>query len=470
LGDGRKHDIAENGWLSSMVRKVVVVGMGYVGIPVAALFADVPGFTVVGVQRRSKRSGWKIEWLNEGKNPIGGDEPGLSDLVARVVKKGTFKVVDDISTCKDAEAVLIDVQTPTDARRVPNYDSLREVSAEIGKCLKHGTLVIVESTVAPGTTENLVKPILEKASGLKAGKDFCLAFCYERVMVGRLIKNIVDLPRVVGGINGASTERAMELYSHIVKAKLCPTDILTAEVAKVVENTYRDVNIAFANEMALVCESLGVDVFKVRELVNTLPNDPKNPASNPVRNMHFPGAGTGGHCLPKDPWLLKYGLDTYGKFKFFPKIIVDSRETNDFMPVHVVDLVEEALAEHGKKLKGEKVAFLGVAFLENSDDTSNTPSATIYAELKKRGAKPVLHDPIVRDFDLPFTSDLDEVLTSADAVVLSTKHKVYLNLNLGEMRRKLATPVLVDGRNAFTMEAATKAGLTYRGVGKGKHG
>jgi UDP-N-acetyl-D-mannosaminuronic acid dehydrogenase len=453
-----------------MVRKVVVVGMGYVGIPVAALFADVPGFTVVGVQRRSKRSGWKIDWLNEGKNPIGGDEPGLSDLIARVVKKGTFKVVDDISTCKDAEVVLIDVQTPTDANRVPNYDSLREVSVEVGKRLKRGTLVVVESTVAPGTTENLVKPILEKASGLKAGKDFCLAFCYERVMVGRLIKNIVDLPRVVGGINGESTERAMELYGHIVKAKLCPTDVLTAEVAKVVENTYRDVNIAFANEMALVCESLGVDVFKVRELVNTLPNDPKNPASNPVRNMHFPGAGTGGHCLPKDPWLLKYGLDTYGKFKFLPKIIVDSRETNDFMPVHVVDLVEDALAEHGKKLKGAKVAILGVAFLENSDDTRNTPSATIYAELKKRGAKPVLHDPIVRDFDLPFTRDLDEVLTSADAVVLSTKHKVYLSLDLGEMRRKLATPVLVDGRNAFTMEAATMVGLTYRGVGKGKRG
>jgi UDP-N-acetyl-D-mannosaminuronic acid dehydrogenase len=424
----------------------------------------------VGVQRRSKRSGWKIDWLNEGKNPIGGDEPGLSDLIARVVKKGTFKVVDDISTCKDAEVVLIDVQTPTDANRVPNYDSLREVSVEVGKRLKRGTLVVVESTVAPGTTENLVKPILEKASGLKAGKDFCLAFCYERVMVGRLIKNIVDLPRVVGGINGESTERAMELYGHIVKAKLCPTDVLTAEVAKVVENTYRDVNIAFANEMALVCESLGVDVFKVRELVNTLPNDPKNPASNPVRNMHFPGAGTGGHCLPKDPWLLKYGLDTYGKFKFLPKIIVDSRETNDFMPVHVVDLVEDALAEHGKKLKGAKVAILGVAFLENSDDTRNTPSATIYAELKKRGAKPVLHDPIVRDFDLPFTRDLDEVLTSADAVVLSTKHKVYLSLDLGEMRRKLATPVLVDGRNAFTMEAATMVGLTYRGVGKGKRG
>jgi UDP-N-acetyl-D-mannosaminuronic acid dehydrogenase len=450
-----------------MVRKVVVVGMGYVGIPVAALFADVPGFAVVGVQRRSKRSGWKIDWLNEGRNPIGGDEPGLSELISRVVKKGRFKVVEEISMCKDAEAVLIDVQTPTDANRVPDFEALREVSAEVGKYIQPGTLVVVESTVAPGTTENVVKPILEKASRMRAGKDFCLAFCYERVMVSRLIRNIVELPRIVGGFDQESTKRAMELYGHIVKAKLCPTDILTAEVAKVVENTYRDVNIAFANEVALICESLGVDVFKVRELVNTLPNDPTNPASNPARNMHFPGAGTGGHCLPKDPWLLKYGLDTYGRFKFFPRIIVDSRERNDEMPRHVVALVEDALAEHGKKLEGTKVVILGVAFLENSDDTRNTPSATMFKELEKQGARPVLHDPIVRDFYLPFTNDLDKALEGADAVVLSTKHKEYLELDLRKLREKLTTPVLVDGRNAFTQEEANRAGLTYRGVGKG---
>lgn len=452
-----------------MVRKIVVVGMGYVGIPVAALFADAPGFTVIGVQRRSKRSGWKIGWLNEGKNPIGGDEPGLSELIARVAKKGTFRVVDDISTCKDAEAVLIDVQTPTDVDKKPNYDSLKEVSETVGKLMSPETLVVVESTVAPGTTDNIVKPILEKSSGMKAGKGFYLAFCYERVMVGRLIKNMVGLPRIVGGVEEESTKRAMELYSHIVKAELLPADALTAEVTKVVENTYRDVNIAFANEVALICESLGVDAFKVRELVNTLPNDPTNPASNPVRIMHYPGAGVGGHCLPKDGWLLKYGLDTFGKFKFFPKLIVNTREVNDFMPVHVADLVEDALAEHGKTLKGAKVAVLGVAFLENCDDTRNTPSASIYGELKKRGAKPVLHDPIVRDFDLPFTKNLDEALQNADAVVLSTKHKEYLRLNLSELKSKLATPVLVDGRNAFNASDATKAGLTYRGVGKGAH-
>ena len=451
-----------------MLRKMVVVGMGYAGIPVAALFADVPGFTVIGVQRRSKRSGWKIDWLNKGKNPIGGDEPGLSELVARVVKKRTLKVVDDISTCKDAEVVLIDVQTPTDANRTPSYDSLKEVSENVGKYMKPKTLVVVESTVAPGTTDNIVKPMLEKSSHMKAGKDFYLAFCYERVMVGRLIKNMVELPRIVGGVDEESTKRAVELYSHIVKAKLHPTDALTAEVTKVVENTYRDVNIAFANEVAMICESLGVDAFKVRELVNTLPNDPANPASNPIRNMHYPGAGVGGHCLPKDGWLLKYGLDTFGRFKFIPKVIVSTREVNDSMPRHVADLVEDALAEHGKKIKGAKVAILGVAFLENCDDTRNTPSAEIYHELKKRGAKPVLHDPIVRDFDLPFTKDLDEALLNADAVVLSTKHKEYMQLDLKSLRSKLATPVLIDGRNAFTMDAAAKAGLTYRGIGKGR--
>ncbi|MGA2768369.1 MAG: nucleotide sugar dehydrogenase [Candidatus Bathyarchaeia archaeon] len=451
-----------------MVRKIVVIGMGYVGIPVATLFADVEGFSVMGVQRRSKRSGWKIDWLNEGKNPIGGDEPGLSELIARVVKKGTFKVVENVSTCEDADAVLIDVQTPVDEKKVPNNESVEEVSTSVGNYIRRGALVVIESTVAPGTTDNVVKPLLEKASGMKAGKDFFMAFCYERVMVGRLIRNIVDLPRVVGGINQESTERATELYGHIVKAKLCPTDILTAEVAKVVENTYRDVNIAFANEVGLICESLGVDAYKVRELVNMLPNDPANPASNPIRNMHYPGGGVGGHCLPKDPWLLKYGLDKYGRFKFLPKVIVSSRELNDSMPKHVVDLVEDALAEHGRKLKGAKVAILGVAFIENSDDTRNTPSATLFAELKKRGAKPVLHDPVVRNFDLPFTNDLDKALTDADAVILSTKHKEYLKLDLGKLQKKMATPVLIDGRNAFAEDAAIKAGLTYRGVGKGK--
>ncbi len=440
--------------------------MGYVGIPAAALFADLEGFNVVGLQRRSQRSGWKIDLLNNGKNPIGGEEPGLSELIAKVVEKGTFRVTDDFSECKDADAILIDVQTPTDDEGVPHYESLREVSRQVGKHMKKGALVVIESTVAPGTTTNIVQPLLEEESGLVAGRDFSLVFSYERVMVGRLIKNIVHLPRIVGGIDEESTRRGVDLYKHIVKEQIYPTDSLTAELAKVVENTYRDVNIAFANEVALICESLGVDAFKVRELVNTLPNDPSNPASNPVRDMHFPGAGVGGHCLPKDPWLLKYGVDTYGKFKVEPNVIVKSRELNLWMPTHMADLVEEGLTEAGRQLEGAKIAILGVAFLENSDDTRNTPSKPLYELLMKKGAKPVLHDPYVRDFDVPFTEDLNAVIEGADAIALVTRHKEYLNLNLNPIKTQMRTPVLVDGRNMYKKEVCEKAGFIYKGVGK----
>lgn len=449
-----------------MTKKLVVIGMGYVGIPAAALFANVEGFTVVGIQRRSRRSGWKIDWLNQGRNPIGGEEPGLSELIKRVVEKGTFRVTDDFSECRDADYILIDVQTPTDEKGTPRYESLKEVSRQIGRNMPKNVLVVIESTVAPGTTENVVKPILEEESGLKAGKDFYLAFSYERVMVGRLLHNIINYPRIIGGIDEESTRRAMELYKHIIKAELYPTDALTAEVAKVVENTYRDVNIAFANEVALMCESLRVDVFKVRELVNTLPNDPSNPSANPIRNMHFPGAGVGGHCLPKDPWLLKYGVDTYGKFKIQPEIIVKSRKLNSWMPIHMVELLEEGLKEADRRLEDSKIAILGVAFLENSDDTRNTPAKPLYEILKERKAKPILHDPYVRDFEIPFTRNLDETITDADALVLVTKHKQYLDLDLDYIKNKMRTPVIIDGRNAYDKNKCEEKGFIYKGVGK----
>ena len=449
-----------------MLQKIVVIGMGYVGIPAAALFADVKDFSVVGIQRRSKRSGWKIDYLNNGKNPIGGDEPGLSELIEKVAKNGSFRVTDDYSEMKDADVILIDVQTPTDEQGIPRYKSLKEVSKKVGQLIKKGTLVVIESTVAPGTTRYIVKPIIEEESNLTAGKDFSLAFSYERVMVGRLLHNIQQYPRIIGGIDEESTKKAMDLYKHIVKSTLHPTGSLTAEVAKVVENTYRDVNIAFANEVGLMCESLGVDVFKIRELVNTLPNDPSNPAANPVRNMHFAGAGVGGHCLPKDPWLLKYGVDTYGSYKVDPKVIVGSRKLNMWMPEHMIELLHEAFQQNNISITGAKIAVLGVAFLENSDDTRNTPTKTIFEKLKAKNAKPVLHDPYVRDFEYPFTKDINETITDADAIILMVKHKDYLKLDFHDVKEKMNHPIFIDGRNAFDKETMENTGFTYLGVGK----
>jgi UDP-N-acetyl-D-mannosaminuronic acid dehydrogenase len=445
---------------------VVVVGMGYVGTPVAALFADVPGFKITGIQRRSPRSAWKIDALNQGRSVIEADEPGLPELIKRIHDKGTFRVTDDIATYREADAIIIAVQTPVDENHVPQYESLRQVLADIGDNMRKDVLICLESTVAPGTTQHLAKPILEKHSGLKAGTDFGLLFSYERVMVGRLLHNLTMYDRIVGGVDAESTRRGIALYSHIVKANLHATDALTAEVAKVTENAYRDVNIAFANEIALTCESLGINVHDVRRFVNSLPNDNSNPSANPYRNMHTPGAGVGGHCLPKDSWLLKYGLDMYGSTKFEPRIITGSRHLNDSMPEHMVQLTKEALAEKGTNLRDAKIAILGVAFLENSDDTRNTPTEPLYNALKKECKNLIAHDPYVKEYeDMKITSNIGEAIKGRDCLIVATRHREYQKLAPKEVKKLMKTPVIVDGRNVFDQDECLKLGISFRGVG-----
>ena len=442
-----------------MVTKITVIGMGYVGIPAAALLADVDGFDVTGLQRRSKRSGWKIDHLNAGKSPFEGDEPGLDELVARVVKKGTFRATDDVEVLRESDVILIDVQTPTDQQHIPQYQSLKEVSEQIGKRIKKGTLVVVESTVAPGTTQNIVQKIIEEHSGMTGGEDFHLAFAYERVMPGKLINNIVNLPRIVGGITSKCAEKALAIYSKVVKAKIHTTDVLTAELCKTIENAYRDVNIAFANEMALVCESLGVNVYEIIGLVNELPS----------RMMHIPGAGVGGHCLPKDTWLLRYGLNEYGSQKMEPRFITLAREINNHMPIHMSFLIEDALKERGVDMHKAKVTVLGIAYLENADDTRNTPAQSLIAFLEGKGAKVVLHDPYVREWDLgphEIERDLMKAAKGSDCLALVTKHRDYLELDLPKLKSVMRTPVIVDGRNVYEEENIEAEGFEYRAIGK----
>jgi UDP-N-acetyl-D-mannosaminuronic acid dehydrogenase len=442
-----------------MVTKITVIGMGYVGIPCAALLADVPGFLVTGLQRRSKRSGWKIEHLNAGKSPFEGDEPGLDELIAKVVEKGCFKVTDDVDVLKDSDVILIDVQTPTDENHVPQYNSLKEVSKQIAERMKKGTLVIVESTVAPGTTQNIVQKIIEEHSGMKGGEDFDLAFAYERVMPGKLIRNIVHLPRIVGGITPQSGKRAVDLYSKIVKAEVHQTDVLTAEVSKTIENAYRDVNIAFANEMALVSESLGVNVYEIIELVNELPS----------RMMHIPGAGVGGHCLPKDTWLLRHGLYEYGSQKVEPRFISLARDINNYMPVHMTFLIEDALEKKGVKIQGATVTILGIAYLENADDTRNTPALALINTLEAKGAKVVLHDPYVQDWDLgphEIERDLYAAAKNSDCLALVTRHRDYYDVDFKKLGESMRTRTLVDGRNVYDEDKIAQHDFEYRAVGK----
>jgi UDP-N-acetyl-D-mannosaminuronic acid dehydrogenase len=458
--------------VASINKKIAVIGMGYVGIPAAVLLANA-GYDVIGIQRRSQRSGWKIDWLNEGRCPIG-NEPELPELLQKVISGKKFRVVEDFTIVKDVDFILIDVQTPTDNNHIPQYQSLKEVCGKIGKFLTPGKVVIIESTVAPGTTEYLVKPILEKASGLKAGlpQGFGLCFSYERVMVGRLIHNIREYPKIVGGNDYKSTQLAMEMYRSIVKGGVYGTDPMTAEVSKTVENAYRDVQIGFANEVALLCEALGIDVYDVRKYVNGLPNDPSSPGANPVRNMHFPGAGVGGHCLPKDTWLLVHGYNEYSRLKnnYPASILADARHLNDWMPIHMVDLLESALIECNKEIKNSIIAVLGYAFLENSDDARNSPTIPFIKELEKRGAKYKIHDPYVNNTEegYPIEVDLDTVLKNCDALVLMTKHDVYSGIVPERLQKLLHTKIVVDGRNLFDPQKFTSAGFIFKGVGKGK--
>jgi UDP-N-acetyl-D-mannosaminuronic acid dehydrogenase len=316
--------------------------------------------------------------------------------------------------------------------------------------MKPGALVIIESTIAPGTTSRVVAPILEKASGRKVNEGFYLGHCPERVMPGKLLKNLRELSRVCGGSSPETSDAMVALYRNVVQGKLSKSDCVTAELVKTAENTYRDVNIAFANELGLICEAVGADFRRVRELVN----------ESPHRDVHLAGAGVGGHCIPKDPWLLVHGIED-----FEPKLIAAARARNESMPLHMARLVEDALEEVGTGVYGAKLAVLGFAYLENSDDTRNSPSEALIAHLVDWGAKVVVHDPWVP----PYNGDLWETIKGADAAIVMVAHEAYLKLDLARLNSVLKTPVLVDGRHVVETEAAQKAGFVFRGVGRGKH-
>jgi len=451
-----------------MTTKIVVIGMGYVGIPMAALLADVKDFYVTGIQRQSKRSGWKIDWLNSGKNPFEGDEPGLDELIERVVTNGKFKVTSDYDQIKDADYILVDVQTPVDEKRIPRYESLRDVSKQFASHMKKGVTVIIESTVAPGTTDNIIQTILEEESGLKRGEDFYLVFSFERVMPGKLLEYITDFPRVIGGGCEKANENAKFLYGKVVKEELQVTDTLTAELTKCVENTYRDINIAFSNEMALVAEDFNRNIFEIIKLINYRHD----------RMMHFPGSGVGGHCLTKDPWLLMYGLETYTPKKYFDrvKILPYGRELNDFMPEHMVELMEDALMEADKH-DNLKIALMGVAYKADCDDTRNTPTVRIIHFLKNRyhshNIEYIAHDPWVREKDYnetELTSDYDKAVKDADVLIFATNHKEYYSIDLDDLKQKMRSkPIIIDGRNIFDKRLLKANDFVYRKIGEGSN-
>lgn len=430
--------------IASRAATIGVIGLGYVGLSVASALAAA-GFHVVGVDIKEDR----VAKINAGQCPIEGKEPELPELLAEVTASKKLVATTDYAKLAEADVVLIDVDTPVATDHRPRFEALRSACRELGKVMKPGVLVVVESTIAPGTCSTVVAPLLEKASGRTLNQGFFLGHCPERVMPGRLLRNLRELSRVCGGSTPETSDAMVALYKNIVQGKLDKSDCVTAELVKTAENTYRDVNIAFANELGLICEAVGADFRRVRDLVN----------ESPGRNVLLAGAGVGGHCIPKDPWLLVHGVEG-----FQPRLIASARAVNESMPLHCARLVEDALEQLGKSVFGSRIALLGFAYLENSDDTRNSPTEALIEHLQNWGAQLSIHDPWVPEYAKP----LLDVVRGADAVIIMVAHDEYKALDLGKIREALRTPVLVDGRHMVESAAAEAAGFVFRGLARGR--
>ncbi len=454
------------------IRKIGVIGMGYVGIPAAALFADSDNFDLVlGFQRDSPSSGYKIEMINRGESPLKGDEPGLEDLINEVVKAGKFQCTSDFSRISEVDAVALAIQTPfaNPQDLEPDFGALIEGIKQAGRYLSEGTLVVLESTITPGTTDGMARQILEEESGLIAGKDFALAHAPERVMVGRLLRNIQEHDRIVGGIDQASTDRAVELYTPVMTTgKVIPMTATAAEVTKTAENTFRDLQIAAINQLALYCEAMGINVYDVRTGVDSLKGE------GITRAMLYPGAGVGGHCLTKDTYHLERGVKiSEGRLDYpqgLDSIFVLARKVNDFMPVHMYNLTVDALKKAGKNPAGAKVAILGWAFINNSDDARNPPSEPYRDLLLNAGCEVSVHDPHVVEYPgVDIVHELSNVVKGADVVAILTGHDEYFRLHADMLKGSMGQehPVIVDGRNVVGPDEFISEGFVYKGIGRG---
>jgi len=434
--------------IQSRSLRLTVIGSGYVGLPTAALFAEA-GFHVIAVDIKPE----VVRAVSNGFSQI--NEPHLNEFISRNVQAGRLKATSNpIEALNQTNAVIISVQTPIDQNKNPILSFLMEALEDVGKNMKRGTLVVISSTVPPGTMLRKVKPKLESLSGLNADDEFYLAYVPERIAPGKALREFVESPRLVGSVGPNSTKIAVELFKTVCK-KVIETDAATAEIAKLAENTFRDINIAFANQLALICEQSGVDVMEAIELANT----------HPRVNIHTLGPGVGGPCLPKDPYLL---INRTRPTKH--DVINAARRINDYMPKHIVKLILEALKKTGKNIRNSRIAIFGTAYKGNVDDSKLSPSKPIIHELIKLGAKTTVYDPHCNEsFEAKKAKSLHDAIKDADCLAIITDHTEFKNLNLKKIKALMnEKPAIIDGRRIINPHIAEKLGFTYYGIGLGK--
>jgi len=433
--------------------KVAIVGLGHVGLPFAALLAS-RGGSVIGVDKDETL----LKKLIKGIRTI--YEPGLDRLLKKVVNRNLKVTRELVAAARESSVVVITVGTPV-TKKGPDLRQVKSASAEVANGLAKGKTVILSSTVPPGTTENIVKPLLENRSHLVAGRDFGLAYCPERLVEGQALKELKAVPHIVGGIDVQSVTAASTLFKFLGGRVIEVESPKIAEMAKIFDNVYRDVNIALANELALICEKLGLDTIKTIRACNT----------GPRTRVLTPGCGVGGSCLTKDPYML---AEVSARFSFKPQLLTTARKTNEDMPNHLVALVKSAYRELGKAVRGSKITILGLSFKKGTDDMRETVAKPIVEHLRRLGAKIVTCDPYVSTEDvkrilgkLELIRNPIEAMRGSDCIIVVTDHDQYARLTPQALAECLNSPAaVVDGRHIFDPLEVLKSGLIFRGVGR----
>lgn len=414
---------------------ICVLGLGYIGLPTASLFAT-NGIRVTGVDVNP----FVVETINKGQIHI--EEPGLKTVVQAAINSGQLRAA---TSPVEADVFVIAVPTPITPEKTADMRYVEAAAKAILPHLRPGSLVVLESTSPPGTVRDLLAPLFESA-GWRIGTDLHLAHCPERVLPGQILRELLENHRVIGGFTPACAEKARALYATIVSGELHLTDATTAEMVKVMENTYRDVNIALANELALIAEGIGIDAWEVIRLANL----------HPRVNLHQPGPGVGGHCISVDPWFVVEQAPEQAK------LIRLARETNDAMPAHVARMVEAVLGG----ASGAKVAVLGAAYKGNVDDTRESPALEVIRNLNEAGFGVTVYDPHVRELEYEL-SDIEGALSDADCILLLTPHNEFKYLSPVEVAKKVRRRLLIDTRRLLDRAAWQAAGFEVVVLGSG---
>ena len=421
-----------------MKKSVTVVGLGYVGLPVACLCIE-KGMDVYGADTDKK----KISLIKNGISPI--KDAYLNKEISKI--KNKIKLTDDVpQAVKNSEVVIVCVPTPVDNNHIPDLKPLKEACDSVSKGIQKNSLVLIESTIFPGTIEEIIKPILKKSN-----VKFFLAHCPERIDPGNRKFTIKDLPRVVGGIDKESTKKAAEFYRSIIDADVLElSSVKSAEAAKIMENAFRDINIAFVNEMAKSFGKAGIDITEVIKAAST----------KPFSFMpHYPGAGVGGHCIAVDPYYLIAKAKQMG---FNHEFLILARKINESMPSYTVELLEQELKKINKRLENAKVGVLGLAYKANVDDIRESPALKIISILKEKKADVYVYDPYLKDKSN--VNSLNELLEKSDYLILVTDHKEFKDMDLGKLKEK-GIKIVIDGRNCLDKEEIKKLGIAYHGIG-----